>query len=98
MGATSHFTVTNTAWSNVTVATRCRKVTIGEDPSVSRWPTTDFLVAKPTSANAARRVPSGQQYQFSMPNEGIFNPGDVIAQVELVQGASTTFFQDESDT
>lgn len=92
-GNTQHITVGSSAYSAVTAQTNCTQVTIGEDPSVSGWPTTDFLIAKPGSASTPRRISAGGTYTFSAMG-GRFTQGTIVGYVEAVSG-STTFFQDE---
>lgn len=91
-GTTQTFTVTNTNYSQVTVQSGyCRQVTVGESPAVSGYPTTDFLVAKPSTGNTPRRVVGGQSYTFIGP----FVAGSIAGYVETVTG-TTTFYQDEA--
>ena len=92
-GYVSKITVASVAATAVIVqSATTRRVVVGEDPSVSGWPTTDFLVMRPTLNNAARRVPAGEVYTF----EGLspFPIGAVVGYISTVAG-STTFFQDE---
>ena len=78
----------------VIVATVCRKVGVGEDPSVANWPTTDFKVYRPDKTNTSRQIPAGVSYIFQKPDGQFYNPGDTAGYVATVTGA-TTFFQDE---
>ncbi len=69
-----------------------KKVTIQENPANANWPTTDFLVAKPSSANTAIRRSAGTSYAF----EGNFHPGQVVGLGSLpAAAAETSFTQDE---
>jgi hypothetical protein len=92
-GNTQHITVGSTQFTQIVAQTQCGEITVGEDPSVSGWPTTDFLVAKPSAANTPRRVSAGGTYTFSALG-GRFMAGAIAGYVEAVSGA-TTFFQDE---
>lgn len=68
-------------------------ITIREDPSVSGWPTTDFLVSIPTSGQQQIRFRAGQSKSFG----GLgtrYNAGQTVAYVQTVTG--TTTFQKES--
>lgn len=98
MAKTKLITVSSASPTAITTATACQKVTVGEDPSVSGYPTTDFLVMKPTSSDQARRVLSGNQYDFPGPrgpygNDG-WEQGRTVGYVKAVVG-TTTFYQDE---
>ena len=93
---TSTFTVNNIGSPEAVVATcACRTVTIGEDPSVTGWPTTDFLITGNESGSGAIQRPAGTQWTFEDPllRRG-FKPGDIVGYVETVTG-STTFIQVE---
>jgi hypothetical protein len=92
-GNTQHITVGSSQFTQIVAQTQCGEITVGEDPSVNGWPTTDFLVAKPSAANAPRRVSAGGTYTFSALG-GRFMAGAIAGYVEAVSGA-TTFFQDE---
>lgn len=96
-GATQHITVGASAFSAVTAQSQCSLVTVGEDPSVAGWPTTDFYVSKPGAgpSSASRRISAGGTYTFDCVGGGKFLPGSVVGYVETVSG-STTFFQDET--
>lgn len=72
----------------------CRKITIGEDPSVANWPTGDYNVRKPLITDTPRRRTTGSTYVFERPDGSYFDPGDVAGFVDFVSG-STTFFIDE---
>jgi hypothetical protein len=96
MAFTQHITVTNSSYTAVTaVSSNASQITVGEDPSVAGWPTTDFLVAKPTNTSVPRRVSVGSTYTFLALNNGKFAAGQVVGYIETVSG-TTTFFQDEA--
>lgn len=95
-GSTQSIIVANTQFSQIVAQTICRRVTIGEDPAVTGWPTSDFLIAKPGPGNTPRRVQAGAEYEFVA--QVAYQPGDVVGYVELASVGSTTFFQDESNT
>ena len=101
-GKTKLITVTDAADVPVTAQTETREIHIREDPSVASWPTTDFVVKKPTSADQAAQQPTGAKYTFyaaSRQNgndKGIYTAGQIAGYVRLKTGAaSTTFQQDE---
>jgi len=89
-GKTRLITVSSIADSQVLASMFCNKLRTGEDPSVTGWPTTDFLVRKPKGTDDPRQVKSGGIYEV----EGVFGPGDVVLLVRTKVG-STTFFIDE---
>ena len=78
----------------ITVQTVCRKITIGENPSVAGWPTTDLKVYRPDFSGNPRQIPGGLSYPFEKPLGQYYNPGDVAGYVATDSG-STTVFQDE---
>ena len=92
-GKTQQLTVNSGARSAITAFGPATEIVIQEDPSVANWPTTDFLVSKPGSADTQRRVQAGGQYVFRK-IMGIYQAGDTIGYVQTVAG-STTFNQDE---
>jgi hypothetical protein len=94
VGFTQQITVGSSDFTEVVAQTNCGEVTVGEDPSVIGWPTTDFLVSKARPGNTPRRVSAGGTYTFSALG-GRFDVGAIVGYVEAVSGA-TSFFQDES--
>ena len=94
LGKTRTVTVNSVAATAIAAAVYSSELTVNEDPSVANWPTTDYLVSKPTSADAQRRIPAGQAYTFRR-NAGVFVPGEVVGYVQTVSG-STTFAVDEA--
>ena len=96
MPLTRTVTVNSTDASSIAVQTYPRIVSIGEDPSISGYPTTDFLVYKMTTDENPRRIPAGGNYTFPRTDAGSFRPGQIVGYVKAVTG-STTFFIDESD-
>lgn len=98
-GKTRTFTVTDAVAVAIIATGYTSAITVQEDPSVAGWPTTNFTVQKPTSADTAIQRPIGGQYTFqvSLNNSASYAPGDVAGYVRLVAGAaSTTFQQDEA--
>jgi hypothetical protein len=93
LGFTSQITVASGAFSQIAAQSNCQDVTVGEDPSVAGFPTTDFLIARPLSTATPRRLTGGSSYRFTSPI-GLFKKGQIIGYVQAVRG-STTFFQDE---
>ena len=80
----------------IIVQTVCRHIEIGEDPSNSGFPTTDYKVRKPTADDDPRQVPVGAVYaQFDRLGPKAWQPGEIAGYVETVQG-SASFYQDES--
>lgn len=74
----------------------CVEVVVKENPGVSGWPTSDFLVAKPLQTSQTIRVSAGQAYIFTPPTDArCFKQGNVAGYLEMVTGA-TTFDQDEN--
>ena len=95
MAKTSTFSVNNTGDPEaVTVSVVCRKVGVGEDPSVASWPTTDFKVYRPNKTDTPRQIPAGVSYIFQKPDGSFYQPGDIAGYVATASG-TTTFFQDE---
>lgn len=92
---TDTFSVNNLADPEpITVATECRHVIIGEDPSVTNWPTTDYQI-KGASSNNFVQCAAGTKFEFhSTVNEPPFRAGQVIGYVQTVSG-STTFMKVE---
>lgn len=94
--STRLITVSDSAGTPIRAATYCQRITIGEDASVTNWPTVDWFVKKPTTSDGAERQPVGARYTF-MPTAHRFIPGEIIGYVQVVSGqGSSTFFVDES--
>ncbi len=91
-GYTDTITVSSVAATAVTAQTQCNRITVGEDPSVTNWPTENYKVLKPFSNSNPRQVPIGATYTFE--RIGVYYPGDIAGYVQGVTG-TTTFFQDE---
>jgi hypothetical protein len=103
MAATSQITVNAAGFTAVTVQNTlgCKNVRIMENPGISGWPTSDFLIAKPLSTSTPVRIPAGSAYTFSAASQNAANPasswlapGSIVGYVKLVSGSST-FDQDE---
>jgi hypothetical protein len=92
IGYTKTFTVGSATPVGVVAVGFSKRIIVGEDSSVSGWPTTDFLVRKSLSTDPARQVPIGSNYVFD--RERAWRPGDTVGYVQTVTG-TTTFFQDE---
>lgn len=92
MPFTKTMTVT-TVEQDVVAGSYTKKLTISEDPSVAGWPTTDFLIKKPSSSNTAIRRPTGTSYTF----EGNYHPGQVLGTVALIAAAAATTFQQDEE-
>ncbi len=101
-GKTATFTVTDAADVPVTAMTETPDILVAEDPSVEGWPTTPFLVKKPTGADDPIQRPDGASYTFSKGNDYRGGPrpyvaGEIAGYVRLPTGkGSTTFQQDET--
>jgi hypothetical protein len=93
---TSSFTVNNIGDAEAVAATcTCRRITIGENPGVTGWPTTDFLVTGNEAGSTPIQRPAGTQWTFENPVLGRgFHAGDIVGYVETVTG-STTFLKVE---
>jgi hypothetical protein len=89
-GATQSITVVSGTYSVVIAQSYSRQITVGEDPGVVGYPTSDFYVAKPAIGQTPRRVQTGGTYTFVGP----FIAGTVAGFITTVSG-TTTFFQDE---
>jgi hypothetical protein len=93
LGATNLITVSSGAFTRIVALSNCQGVTIGEDPSVSGFPTTDLLIARPLISSNPRRISGGNSYRFTSP-VGIFKIGQTIGFIKTING-TTTCFQDE---
>ena len=93
MAATGNFTANSTGYSAITALSFCRNLRIAENCGVTGWPTTDLLIAKPTSSATPVRIPAGQSYTFNSPAT-FFSLGQIVGYVKTVSG-STTIDQDE---
>lgn len=93
LGATNLITVSSGAFTQIVALSNCQGVTVGEDPSVSGFPTTDFLVARPLGTSNPRRISGGGSYRFTSPL-GLFKKGQTVGFIKAVSG-TTTFFTDE---
>ena len=74
----------------ITCKTDCKKIIIGEDPSVSGWPTVAYKIRAPHAASAAHQRPAGTRTEFVSATH--YKTGDIVGYVETVSG-STSFFQ-----
>jgi hypothetical protein len=95
MAATAQISPTSAAWLAVTVISPsgCKSVRITENRGVAGWPTSDFLIAKPTTSATPVRVQAGAQYTFG-DAATFWKLGDIAGYIKMVTG-STTFDQDE---
>jgi hypothetical protein len=95
-GATQKLTVTAlTPVAVTTTSIGCRSVAIGEDGSVSGWPTTALLISKPNSNSPQIRLQPGQVYQT--PSWlGRLLVGDTVCWVQTVTGTTTVFVDEGS--
>lgn len=93
MAATSQITVNAAGFTAITTQSFCKNVRIMENPGVTNWPTTDYLIAKPTAGTTPVRIPAGQSYTFNSP-ASFFTINQIAGYVKAVTG-STTFDQDE---
>jgi hypothetical protein len=92
-GFTQSNTVTTSPPTQITAQSNCKQITIGEDPGVVNYPTTDYYIYKPAASGPTpRRVQSGGTYTFV--STGLFTPGQAVGFVATFTG-TTTFFQDE---
>ena len=82
----------------VTAHTECQRITIKEDPSVSGWPTTDYLITGSVPGSTPIRCPAGSEYIFEASSGANliqpFKVGTIVGYIETVTG-STTFQQKE---
>ena len=93
-GYTKTMSVSNSGLGTPVIAvTACRKITVGEDPSVSGWPTVDYQVYRPDYNSTPRQVSTGLTYTFESAG---FIPGQTVGYIKAI-GSASTFFQDESD-
>lgn len=93
MGKTSTYTLTTTPKA-VTATFDCTEITVGEDDSVAGWPTVNFQVRKPDSADQPIEKTAGKTYTFTRGPGKLFSRGDVAGYISTKSGSST-FFQDE---
>jgi hypothetical protein len=95
-GKTKTFPVTDAADLPIVASSYAREISVAEDPSVVGWPTTGFLVKKPTPQDQGIRRPEGASYIFHS-GGATYAPGDLAGYIRLPAGAAaTTFQQDES--
>lgn len=93
MAYTQQITVNNIAATAVIAQSNCRQITVRENIAVAGWPTTDFLVLKPTAVVTGIRIAAGASYTFTK-LQGLFAAGDTVGYLQTIAG-STTFDQDE---
>jgi hypothetical protein len=93
---TSTFTVNNIGSPEAVVCTvACRLITIGEDPRVPDWPTTDFRITGKDPGSVGIQRPSGTTFTFERTSrQSAFAPGEIVGYVETVTG-STIFLKSE---
>lgn len=89
MAKTTTFAVTTN--SPVTVLTKCRRVTIGENGQIG---TDNFTVKQPTSSDTAVTYAAGKKVTFEASGAKWFKADDIIAYVTSA-GAAMTFSQEE---
>lgn len=75
----------------ITASIFCQVVTIGENPQVPGWPTTDWEYRQPEIADDAIGKPMGTMQQFV----GVFQPGQVICYANTITGSTTFFVHEE---
>lgn len=94
MAKTTTFSSNNSTFTAITTAIATKSVTVGEDPSVANWPTTDLLIAAPTNADTAIQRSSGTTFTFTCPT-AFWKAGTVVGYIKNKTGASTTMQQYE---
>ena len=77
--------ITVQGWTNL--------LELQEDPSVAGYPTTDFLVYRPSATDLPVRYTAGTTFPIST-QTGPFYPGQILGYISGV-GGSTTFAQVE---
>jgi hypothetical protein len=93
---TSTFTVNDIGDPEpVIVSIDCKQVMIGEDPSVSGWPTTDYQVKGIEASSDWIQCAAGTKFIFqSTVNAPPFSANQVVGYVQTISG-STTFLKAE---
>ena len=94
MGFVDLISVSTTAATAIVANTACWRITVGEDPSVTGFPTTELKVMKPLAASDARRLLRSSMYTFNAESPIPFAPGQTVGFVKALD-AATTCFQDE---
>lgn len=90
---TGNFTVASVTPSQVFIRSCARRVVIGEDASVTGFPTTDWLLYLGSLTNLPKRIPAGGTYVLDL-KSGNFTVGPISMWAKTITG-STTFFQEE---
>lgn len=89
MAKTSTFTASASPTKTpITIVAWTNRVEIQEDPSVTGWPTTDFLIYAPTASDTAVRYAAGATYVREA-KSGPFYSGQIIGYISGVSGSST---------
>src|SRR5258705_375362 len=76
----------------VVALTVCRRILVQEDPSVAGWPTSEYQVYVPTTADGPKQKDAGAEHLFEKPERSYFTPGDIVGYLELVSGGGSTSF------
>lgn len=87
-------TVNSVSQTPVAALTVCRRIRVQEDPSVSGWPTVDYLVYVPATTDGPMRLTAGVPHLFEKPPGRFFSPGEVAGYLASITG-STSFAQYE---
>lgn len=87
----SQLTVTDSALVAITTHKATSLVTVGEDPTVSNWPTTGFKVFGAASGQGGGNgnIAVGQQFTFEAPPGFQFPSGTTVGWLEAATGTTT---------
>lgn len=79
----------------VVAQTVCRYILFGEDEGVAAWPTVNWEFQR-AGADSWISKGAGTKQQFTRPDGGAWQPGEVVANVRVKAGeGSSTFAQHE---
>jgi hypothetical protein len=88
----AQITVSDSADTAVVTNSVCGKVNVYEDPGVSGWPNSDYLVRSPDESVYVRKA-AGTSFEFKSGSEP-YKKGETLGYVKMVTG-TTTFDQFE---
>lgn len=99
-GQTGALVLNDATWVEAKALSRCKSVTFQEEPPDS--PTTNFLIAKPTSADTAITRTIGTSYTFTAQEgrgqTGWYSKGQSMGWMKLAAAGGTKTFQRDEKT
>jgi hypothetical protein len=80
--------VNSSSYIEIKATVPAKRIRIKEDPSVSNWPTTDYLIKGDSPSSAEIRVPAGSGFAI-LDSHVVCNVGQTVGYIKSVTGTTT---------